>query len=101
MRVYEWLSKKAVDADYFVQLAPEEMGDLENVFPDAGSKCCLFEDAYYGFVDMNRKLFIPLKDPHLAFGGCFYDYPPYKKEPLAVDIDLTELSWQEDVANYP
>lgn len=96
MKVYKWLSKRAVDADYFIQLTPAEMQDLENIFPQAGTKCCLFEGFYYAFVDMKRKFFIPLKDPHLAFGGCFCDYPPYKKDPLAANIDFAALSWQDD-----
>ena len=97
MKTFEWISKRITDADYFVQFTPEEIRELDKVFPGVSSKCREVEGSYYGFVDMKRKRFIPLKNPVHAFGGCYIDYPPYGKQELEVNLDLTELSWQEDV----
>ena len=97
MKTFEWISKRITDADYFVQFTLEEIRVLDNVFPDVSSKCREVGGFYYGFVDLKLKRFIPLKNPVHAFGGCYIDYPPYGKQELEVDFDLTQLSWQEDV----
>ena len=97
MKIYEWQSKRITDADFFIRFTPEEIRELDKIFPCASSICREFEGFFYGFADLDRKRFIPLKNPHYAFGGCYVDYPPFKKEELEVSIDLAELTWQEDV----
>ena len=97
MKTFEWISKRITDADYFVQFTAEEIRELDKMFPGVSSKCREVGGFYYCFVDLKRKRFIPLKKPAYAFGGCYNDYPPYGKQELEVDLDLTELSWQEDV----
>lgn len=97
MKLYQWLTPQVTAADYFIQLTPEEIQELEKHFPDIGSKCFQLSGYYYGFVDTRRKVFIPLKKPTYAFGGCYNDYPPYREAEEDLTIDLTELAWQEDV----
>ena len=97
MKTFEWLSKGLTEADYFIQFTPEEIRELDAVFPEASSKCREVGGFYYGFVDVKGKRFIPLKVPAYAFGGCYNDYPPYGKDELGIIPDFAELSWQEDV----
>ena len=97
MKVFEWREKRITQADYLIQFTAEEIRELDGIFPEVSRKCCSAAGFYYGFVDLQRKLFIPLKSPRYVFGGCYQDYPPYRKEDLGLRIDFASLSWQEDV----
>ena len=81
------------DADLFVAFSEEEMAEMKALFPKAAEYCCKLDD-YYGFVDTKHKVFIPLNNPSMAFGGQYGEEPPYGAELNDCQVDFKELTWK-------
>ena len=93
MRFFPWENKQVTDADLFVAFSEEEMAEMKSLFPEAAECCCKLDD-YYGFVDTKRKLFIPLNNPSMAFGGQYGEEPPYGAELNDCQVDFKKLTWE-------
>lgn len=93
MQIYRWKNKRVVDADLFIKFDEQEIRDLNKIFPDASAFCAEC-DGYYGFVNMEKKTFTPLRTPSLAFGGGYNGYPPYGEELVGMEIVFSELKWK-------
>ena len=96
MRFFTWKNKRITDADLLVRIEDSEIEGVDAVFPEASKLCSHGDNAYFAFIDTERKLFIPMRLLSYAFGGMYNGYLPYGDEVTDTDINLKDLTWESE-----
>ncbi len=96
MKFFTWKNKRITDADLLVRVEDSEISAVDTIFPEASELCSHGDNAYFAFIDTERKLFIPMRQLSYAFGGMYNGYPPYGDEVTDKVINLKDLTWESE-----